>query len=290
MDAGAAPLVFAFDELSEADQRLRAQARSLGEAADGLVVRVGGLPPEAQSIVAGLGGLKARLERAADQLFAAASAFGQVAADASRADTSGWLPQMWDGFRGTVLPPGGYGPLGPFPWMAGRLAFGAGAGATALRYRNGYPWAPAGENWRVNGSGPRLHPMLRGPVDRLAKAAKVGGLATGFASSFSQRLKGGSSVPEAAGGAAAEAGTMFGCATAAARGAAAVPIPHPAVKAGVVVGAGVVGGAACSAPGRWVGDRASDAAGRIANGAERVGELVADKVPKPPKIKPPWKW
>jgi hypothetical protein len=279
--------VFVFDELFGADQDLRAQARQVREAADGLVVRVGGLPPEAQSIVAGLGGLRGRLERAADQLAAAGSAIGQVRADVMRADAPGWLPQIRDAFRGNVLPPGGYGPLGPFPWLAGRMAWATGAGATFLKHRYGYPWADDGRHWRVNGSGPRLHPQLRGPVDAAAKVGKVGGAGATFASALSRRLKEGSSVPKAAAGAAGETGSVLGCAAAGARAGAAVPIPHPVAKGALVVGGGVVGGAACSAPGKWVGDRVSDGVGAVGKGVGAAGKFVKDKLPKPPKIKLP---
>ncbi|KLL11328.1 MULTISPECIES: hypothetical protein [Protofrankia] len=86
--------VFVFAELFDTDHDLRAQARLVREAANALTIDAGGLPPEAQTVVAGLATLRDRLERAADDLTAAATAFGQIGADAKRADTPGWLDRV----------------------------------------------------------------------------------------------------------------------------------------------------------------------------------------------------
>jgi hypothetical protein len=161
------------------------------------------------------------------------------------------LSQMWDSFKNNVLPPDGYGPLGPWPWVGGRVAFGVGAGATAAGYRYGYPHAD-GKPWKVFGR-PNLHPQGRSLVDRAARAAKVGGTAATFLGSLSERLRNGGNVPKAAVGAAAETATVGACARGgAAVGGAVADLPG-------AVGGGIIGGAACSPVGRWIGDRAADA-------------------------------
>ncbi|MGH3663452.1 MAG: hypothetical protein ACRDT8_21135 [Micromonosporaceae bacterium] len=251
-------LVFAFAELFGADQNLRSQARAVGEAAADLNVDVGGLPPETASVLAGLHGLRGRLQSAQDALIAAGAELGSLGADAQRVD-AGWLGLMWQTLRATVIPPGDPGPLGPTPWWVQRLGLGGGALMTFLRTRYGTPlWVTEGPKWRTYGSGPRLHPQLQRLADKLDGPLKWGGFAAGAAGAFSRRLDQGASVPEATGGAVGESGTMFACATGAARGAMAAPIPHPLAKGGAVLGAGIIGGAACSGPGRWVGDRFSD--------------------------------
>jgi hypothetical protein len=83
--------VFDIGELFAADQSLRGRARTVREAASDLRVDTGGLPPEAQSIVATADALRGRLTRAADSLAEAASALGQTGADAKHADNPGPL-------------------------------------------------------------------------------------------------------------------------------------------------------------------------------------------------------
>ncbi|MBO0869076.1 MAG: hypothetical protein J2P15_10965 [Micromonosporaceae bacterium] len=274
-------MVIAVDELSTADQQLRAQARRLEGAADDLVVSTGDLPPEAQSIVAGLPGLRNRVESAARQLRTAADTFGTVAAEAVLADGGGLfgtafgglLMKTLTGLKGDVIPPGGYGPFGPVPWIAGRFTLVAGAADTIFSHRYGYPWAD-GTHWRVYGTGPYLSPKWRGPVEWAGKVGKYGGLGITLASTFSQRLNRGESVPQAAGGAGVETASMWACATAGARVANALPIPNPFVKGGAILIGGAGAGAACSTPGRWLGDRASAIPGRVVDGAKIVGNDV----------------
>jgi hypothetical protein len=263
-------MVIAVDELSAADQRLRAAVRGIDEATDELVVSTGDLPPEAVSIVAGLAGLRRQLESAARELRSAAGTFGAVAAEAAQADAGGWLTQAWGSLRGAVTPPGGYGPFGPIPWIGGRVTLASGASETVLKHLYGYPWVSEGAQWRIFGS-PSLSPQWRGPVEWAGKVGSVGGTALTFASDVSRRLDTGAPIPEAAAGGAAETATVWACATGGARLAAGLPIPNPAWKAGAVIGAGLVGGAACTGPGRWVGDRASDFAGGVVDGAKKVG-------------------
>src|SRR6478609_1394703 len=83
--------VFVFDELSTADEDLRAQGRRARAAAADLEVSTGGLPSEAAGALAALRGLRSRLERAADALTAAGRALGEVAADARHADRADLL-------------------------------------------------------------------------------------------------------------------------------------------------------------------------------------------------------
>jgi len=275
--------IFVFDELFAADQSLRGQARAVLTAAGELTLPSAGLPPEARSAVAGLAGLRGRLERAADALTEAAIALGQTGAAAQRADSAGWLDSFGTSMRDNLLPPGGYGPLGIAPWLFGRLGFLVDGGSTLLRHRYGYPWVKDGNHWRVNGSGPRLHPLLRPWADRAAKAGRLAGPAAVAGMSLNERLKNGASVPKAAAGAVGETATVFGCATAGAKAGAAVPIPHPIAKGALVVGGGVVGGAACSGPGKWVGDKVSDGASHVADkvgdGAKKVVGVVGKIVP-----------
>ncbi|MFF3853579.1 hypothetical protein [Micromonospora sp. NPDC002575] len=271
--------VFVFGELFDLDQRLRGQARALGEVAGDLHLDTGPLPPEAQAVVAGLKGLAGLLDRAADTLLAAATAFGQTGADASRADLLDPFTPMLASLKGKVVPPGGYGPLGPYPWLGGQAAFLGGTAATMLRSHYGYRhWVKDGPKWPINGSGPRAHPEVRQAIDRTARIAKIGGLAASAAGSGSRRLKEGASVPEVAAGTAAETATVRACATAGAQLGVAAPIPHPLVKGGAIVAGGVIGGTACSGPARWVGDRASDAAGEVADVAEDVGGFFKKKI------------
>jgi hypothetical protein len=153
----------------------------------------------------------------------------------------------------------------------GRLAFLNNSAGTLLRHRYGYPWVKEGDHWRVNGSGPRLHPRLRTWADRAAKAGKVAGPAGIAANALNNRLRDGVSLPKASAGAVGESATVFACATAGAKAGAAVPVPHPLAKGALAVGGGVVGGAACSGPGKWVGDKFSDAADEVAG---FVGKIV----------------
>jgi hypothetical protein len=271
------PLVVVFDELFGADERLRGEARSIGDAAADLAVDVSGLPPEAKPIVAAVRGLRGRLDRAERKLTSAASMLGQLGTAAKGVDL-GWF---WNAVKGNVVPPGNPGPLGVWPWILGRFAFGAGAGLTGLQARYGTPfWVKDGPEWRVFGSGPRLNPQLQRLASRLNGPLLWGGAALTAAGSFSRRMGEGASAPEAVGGAAGETGTVVGCATAGARAGAAAPVPHPLAKAALVLGGGLVGGAACSAPGRWVGDRFSDGVGwlgdRAGEGADWVGDRVDD--------------
>lgn len=257
---GYGPLVFVFDELFGTDERLRGEARRVGGAGEDLKIDVSGLPPEAKPVVAAVAGLRGRLDRAERGLTSAAAMLGQLGIAARGVDLS-WL---WNGLKGNVVPPGDPGPLGLLPWALGRLGFAANAGLTGLRARYGTPfWVTDGPQWRTFGSGPRLHPQLRSLADRAAGPVKWGGLGLTAAGAFSRRLGEGADVPQATGGAAAESGTMFGCASAGARAGAAAPIPHPLGKAAAVLGGGLVGGAACSAPGKWVGDRVSDGVGWV---------------------------
>ena len=85
------PLVFVFEELFGADRVLRAQAHQVREAATGLAGGLGDLPPEAQSMIAGLATLSRRLDLAADDLAAAATVFGATGAEASRVDGLHWM-------------------------------------------------------------------------------------------------------------------------------------------------------------------------------------------------------
>lgn len=257
------PRIFVFDELFTADQTLRGRARAVREAAGDLTVPPGRLPPEAQSVLSSLGALRGRLERAADALVEAASTLGQVGVAAQRADAPGLLDPFWASLRGNVLPPGEHGPLGPYPWVFGRVTFLTSAATTMLRHRYGYSWVKDGDHWRVNGSGPRLHPRLRTLADRASKAAKVGGPAATAVNSLNNRLRDGASLPKAAAGTVGESATVLGCASAGAKLGAAAPVPHPLAKAGLVIGGGVVGGAACSGPGKWVGDKVSDGASAV---------------------------
>ncbi|MER5643742.1 hypothetical protein [Streptosporangium sp. NPDC002524] len=276
--------IFVFDELFSADQSLRGHARVVREAATDLTVPAGGLPPEAQAALNGLAALRGRLEHAADAMVAAAGSFGQTGAAARKADTPGVLAGFGRSLKENVVPPGEYGPLGPYTWMFGRLTFLQGALDKMLRHRYGYPHAKDGRPWRVNGSGPRLHPRLRTWADRAAKAGKVAGPLGLYANSLNNRLRNGASVPRETAGAAGEAATVFACATVGAKAGAAVPIPHPAAKVGLAIGGGLVGGAACSRPGKWVGDRVADGADKVADGASKVGGFVKDVLPKPPRI------
>ncbi|MFB9545388.1 hypothetical protein [Micromonospora sagamiensis] len=258
------PRIFVFDELFTADQTLRGQARAVREAAGDLTVPAGDLPPEARSVLSGLGALRGRLERAADALTEAATTLGQIGAAAQRADSAGWLAGFGASLRSNVLPPGAHGPLGPYPWVFGRLTSLNSAAGTMLRHRYGYPWVKDGDHWRVNGSGPRLHPRLRTWADRASKAGKVAGPAAIAANSLNNRLRDGASLPKASAGAVGESATVFGCATAGAKLGAAAPVPHPLAKGALAVGGGVVGGAACSGPGKWVGDKVSGGASKVA--------------------------
>ncbi|MEU8386030.1 hypothetical protein, partial [Streptosporangium sp. NPDC048865] len=220
---------------------------------------------------------RGRLERAADAMVAAAGLFGQTEAAAKKADTPGMMAAFGTSLKENVVPPGEHGPLGPYTWMFGRLTFLNGALGTTLRHRYGYPHAKDGKHWRVNGSGPRLHPQLRTWADRAAKAGKVAGPLGLYAHTLNNRLRDGASVPKATAAAAGESATVFACATAGAKAGAAVPIPHPMAKGALVVVGGLGGGAACSGPGKWVGDR-------VADGAGKVGDFVKDMLPKPPRI------
>jgi hypothetical protein len=260
--------VFYFDELLGADEGLRRQARTLTEAAGDLAIDLPGLPPEGQAAVAGLAGLSARLEAAARELLAAATALGQAGADAQLADAAGWLVDLWQGLRGKAIPE--TGPLGFAPWVFGALAGGLGAAARLVRHRYGYPWVKHGHKWRINGSGPRLHPLMRPWAERAATAGKAGGAAATFAIALNRRLREGASVPRAVGGATGESGTVLACAGAGVRAGAAAPIPHPLAKGAVVVGGGIVGGAACTGPGRWVGDKASWVGGKVSDGVKKI--------------------
>jgi len=260
--------VFVFDELLGADEDLRRQARTLNEAAGDLAIDVPGLPPEARSAVAGLPGLAARLEGAARELLAAAADLGQAGVDARHADAAGWLLDLWQALRSKATPQGG--PLGLAPWVFGALAGAVSAAAKLARHQYGYPWVKDGHKWRLNGSGPRLHPLLRPWAERAATAGKAGGAAATFALALNRRLREGASVPRAVGGATGESGTVLACAGAGARAGLAAPIPHPLAKGAVVVGGGIVGGAACTGPGRWVGDKASWVGGTVADGVKKL--------------------
>jgi hypothetical protein len=271
-------MVLAVDELAATDQRLRTAARRLDEAADDMVVDTGNLPPEAHSIVAGLPGLRNQVAAAARQARSAADTFGGLAADAAHADAGDWLGLMWSSLRGAVVPSGGPGPLGEFPWLAGRVALAGGASETVLKHIYGYPHVTEGTQWRIFGS-PSLSPQWRGPVEWAGKVGNVGGTAVTFTGAFTRRLDHGSPAPQAVAGAAGETASIWACATGGARLAAGLPIPNPAWKAGAVIGGGLIGGAACTGPGRWVGDRASDFAGGVVNGAKKVGGFIKDHVP-----------
>lgn len=271
--------IFVFDELFTADQTLRDQARTVRDAAGDLTVPAGDLPPEAQSVLAGLGALRGRLERAADALVEAASTLGRIGAAAQRADSPGPLKSFGMALRSNVLP-GETGPLGPYPWVFGRLVFLNDAATTMLRHRYGYPAAKGGNHWRVYGSGPRLRPQLRTVAD---KAARMGRLANPLAigaSTLNSRLRAGGSAPRVAAGTVAESATVLGCASAGVKVGAAAPIPHPLAKGALVVGGGALGAAACSPVGKWVGDKASDGADAVVRGAGKVvsgaGKAVGD--------------
>lgn len=262
--------IFVFGELFDADQRLRRQARSVSEAADDLNVSVGGLPPEAESVVAGLRGLRGQLDRAAHTLVAAAGTIGRVGAGAARADAGNWPSLMWEALQRNVLPPDDPGPFGELPWWLGRVAFGTGAGVQLARARAGHrPWVKHGSKYPLYGSR-YVAPARRSLIDRAARLGKVGGAGGVFAGSLSRRLNEGAGAPRAAGGAVGESATVLGCATTGAKIGLRAPIPHPAGKAAAAVGGGVAGGVACSGPGRWVGDRASDAVDEIGEGAGKV--------------------
>lgn len=280
-------IVIAVDELTVADQRLREQARRIEEAADDLVVSTGDLPPEAQSIVAGLPGLRTRLDAAARQIRSAADTFGSVAAEARNIDAGGWLAQAWNGLRGVVVPSDGSTPLGLAQWILGRVALGTGAAVTALKYAHGFPWVKDGPQWRSLTAGPKLNPRWRGKVAKAGKVASVAGTALTFGGALEDRLHQGKPVSQAVTGAGGETASIWACATAGARIASGLPIPHPYARAAVVVGAGIVSGAGCSGPGKWVGDRAGDATDAIgrgiangargeARGASKVGNFVAN--------------
>ena len=60
---------------------------------------------------------------------------------------------------------------------------------------------------------------------------------------------------------------------------AATPIPHPGIKAGVIIVSGLAGGTACSKPGRWVGDGVSAGVGFV---RDKISKL------KPPSLHLPW--
>ncbi|MFC4533077.1 hypothetical protein [Sphaerisporangium dianthi] len=273
--------IFVFDELFAADESLRGQARRVREAAADLTMQPGDLPPEAQQVLAGLPSLRGRLERAADALTAAAESFGETGTAAKKADRPGIVPAFGKALKENFAPPGEHGPLGPYTWLFGRLTAVNSTAIKLLRHRYGYPHAQNGPPWRTLLAGPKLHPQLRTLVDRADKIGKVAGHAGRTVHAFNNRLRDGASVGKATAGALGESATVGACAMVGAKAGAAVPIPHPGVKLGLGIGGGIVGGAACSAPGKWVGDKVADVAGK-------AGRLVKDLLPKPPRIRVPW--
>jgi hypothetical protein len=182
------------------------------------------------------------------------------------------LDQMWDSFKGNFLPPGkDYGPLGPLPWWGGRAFAGAGAAATAAHSRGGIPWA-TDRTWRVF-SKPSIHPEWRRLVDRAARASKLGGNATAFLGSLSQRLHDGRSGQSAAAGAAAETATVAGCARVGASAGVTFTPPHPAAKAAGAIAGGIGGAVVCSPVAKKAGDLVGDAVDKVGGAVDDIKKL-----------------
>lgn len=188
-----------------------------------------------------------------------------------------WNPihQMWKAFKGNVVPPGDWGPLGHWPWAVGRGAAAGGAGLTLFRHLRERKWA-AEKPWRIPGTGPYAAPSPGSLIDRAAKAFKGIGTAAGVLDSVTKRKQAGASTAEAVAGAAAENTTTTGCATAGARAGAAAPIPHPVGKGLAAAGGGLVGGAVCSPVGKAVGDGAENTLEQITDGFKSL-------------VRPPWR-
>ena len=188
---------------------------------------------------------------------AAASAIGLLPAGA------GWNPlhPMWQAFKGMAVPPGDYGPLGPYPWYGGRIAFAGGLGLDFYRNFKEQRWANS-RPWRIGGTGPYAAPAPGSLLSRAAQGLRAGGLTAGFLSSLSERLKN-SSLPEAAAGSGAQTATSARCATKAA-GFAASRTPPPvtphsaAIKAVGVAGASAAGAIVCSPIAKPIGDLAEN--------------------------------
>lgn len=163
------PRVFVFDELAGMDQHLRSQVRGVTAVPSGPGIDVGGLPPDAQSVVDGLRGLDGRLDAAVMGLVTAAAEFGATSAAAKLLDS--YLESVAEALRGQVLP-GRSDPVGLGRWAAGRGLFAAKVARQLALRRYGYPWAEA---WRMFGSGPRLHPRSVRLMERLNALTKAAG-------------------------------------------------------------------------------------------------------------------